>query len=735
MFIIDYMEFTVSSTSIRNGRSKIMGFQLRQFQEKLLQAIQKGEKVVLVTPTGSGKTFSLLMGRRSVGLYPVIELLEDQYSSLVRTLKSNHFNVQEEGEFHTKFTTPDNQDLVLLKFSATILKGREIPSVKADRIIVFTTPDTFHIYTDMLSQPGKLALSVMRGKGVNLKREDIRKKLKVFIDYLRADMVFVDEFHLYDKYQLRSLISTLKVIRKVHDVDFSIVLSSATPSGESVRKVEQELDIKFNVISEDSSSVSEVGKMEKSIEPSSSDEPERVEERNSYQDSGDAGGDHMSSYGKVTSKLRDTSPPNREVEIPENVTSGIRRSVKNPASSLNVHLDDNVVSSGDQSQSDELVLVRGKTKVRIIEVPVQGRGISKFVNAGSLIPDMIRQGLLDEIRRSLLDRKKRGIIVVDKVGDALDIASAIRERYNERPECKISIKVADCGSDHPFVIGSSAITQGVDYPDVEYGLISRFFAEGVIQAVGRVGRKMELCRVDLVMPQGMRGKIEEILAKNKSRETKEEGSGRPSTTKSTGKGSGESTISPAEFADLIREIYPSLKDLPVDYMDSFRDSLIVSVAQEVYMRLTGHKVEKVNPPPWIYVGDVDSLGSLLMFRFTGPIVTYSLGNEMKRVDMGTLVRNFSFHVERDVFVIDGKGRSTLVASCDQRTLDHLRGRLVSWKFLEMIGCNFHDERGNRVSSKEQVFMVANDRLLAEILPSMGRGIGVEGSGNYVLVFI
>ncbi|MQL56617.1 DEAD/DEAH box helicase, partial [Acidianus ambivalens] len=315
---------TVDKVTVEGGSSEYLGFKLRKFQEEVKDSIEKREKVVLQTPTGSGKTFSLLLSKHSIGLYPVLELLEDQYRSV-----SSLFKEVEYSDEFIKIVKVGGEKLALIKFSASLVRGKEINLdvlQDVDRKIVFTTPDSFHIYNQMLTYPSHTALAVIYGNpevdellNVDITRSEIRKRLSVFLNLFKGEMVFTDEFHLYDNYQLSSLIITLKIIKRIHDHDFSLILSSATPSEEKIRKIEEGLKAEF--------------------------------------------GENFH-FKRITTK------------------------------------------SGE-------VLVRGRAKVRLIFVESRGKTkLSLFVNAGDEIPDLIHEGLLDEVYKELKEKKQRGIIAV-----------------------------------------------------------------------------------------------------------------------------------------------------------------------------------------------------------------------------------------------------------------------------------------------------------------------------------
>lgn len=609
-FLVQKLELPVSNQDYFGG------IMLRRFQYELKEAIEKNEKVVLTAPTGSGKTLSLILSKHSVGLYPVLELLNDQYRSL-KSLFDRIGKLLDEKENYAIYQVK-NEVVGLFKVSQTLCEGKLdscIPDLvdKVNRKIILTTPDTFHLYNEMLTKPGYVALSVMNGveelPELAVPREEIRNRLGHFIRLFLGKLLFVDEFHLYDSYQLRSLIITLKILKRIHDHEFSLVLSSATPSQDNLKKLEAELGYKFREIK------AEGGK-------------------------------------------------------------------------------------GD--------VIRGNTKVSVIEVDVEGESkLSRFVKAGDEIPELIRKGLLDDIYKKLKEKGYKGIIVVDKVGQALEIAKAIYDRFGIKPLCKTSITGDFCGNDDTFVVGSSAITQGVDYPNVYYGLIARFFAEATIQAFGRVGRKMEECEVHLVVP---RGGVKNIPG------------GR---------------VSYEQFVEWVKNNYPNITEIKVgDEVDFFREKLLINSAILLYKRLTGHQISlEQMPDKRYYVGDVNSLRLLYYFRFTGPTVHYKLGSNEGKADLATIMRNFKFEIKNNMFYLYLGGRKGIVAKCSQDKLERLVGMVVSRRFLEdMLKCTFEDEDGNPLKLDDQPFLVLKDVHYCPKLVSLARAIAVKNDDQFCLVF-
>ena len=108
------MEIFLEETFLEEGRTEINGIRLRKFQEVLYNIIEEGSKkggtnkIVIKAPTGSGKTFSLLimlidaLDNRLpvVGMYPSRVLVYDQGKSVLNTLRTMNFEIDGESNFY-----------------------------------------------------------------------------------------------------------------------------------------------------------------------------------------------------------------------------------------------------------------------------------------------------------------------------------------------------------------------------------------------------------------------------------------------------------------------------------------------------------------------------------------------------------------------------------------------------------------------------------------------------------
>ena len=82
------VSLTVKEAYIEYGDTTINGLRLRKFQEELFDSLGKYNRILLRAPTGSGKTFTLILGAIKsylernlypvVGIYPSRALVYDR---------------------------------------------------------------------------------------------------------------------------------------------------------------------------------------------------------------------------------------------------------------------------------------------------------------------------------------------------------------------------------------------------------------------------------------------------------------------------------------------------------------------------------------------------------------------------------------------------------------------------------------------------------------------------------
>jgi ATP-dependent helicase YprA (DUF1998 family) len=82
------ISFRVKPVYLENGDVQLGNWTLRWFQERVMNNLTRGRDTLLVAPTGSGKTLTLLLaGEGAVGIYPNNTLLLDQQRSIDKILR------------------------------------------------------------------------------------------------------------------------------------------------------------------------------------------------------------------------------------------------------------------------------------------------------------------------------------------------------------------------------------------------------------------------------------------------------------------------------------------------------------------------------------------------------------------------------------------------------------------------------------------------------------------------
>lgn len=270
------VQFKVPAVYLPLGNLKINNVQLRKFQEELFYELDHSKKILIEAPTGSGKTFSLivlvskliLQGSRLsvIGIYPSRVLVYDQKKSIIATLKDMGFkegmdeyhltgklrieNIQSCGKYMMKVadnTCEKDISLVLVDLtSETRKKAYEVlQNLRAnDHLIILTVPEYPYMYISHLGtieEFSRVIEAVAKGKvnNLQLRKSNIEHIFNQFTKFFNG-YFFIDEYHLYTGLA-RSSLSTL--IRMIDDFNSSqpihkFVFSSATPlSGISVDKV------------------------------------------------------------------------------------------------------------------------------------------------------------------------------------------------------------------------------------------------------------------------------------------------------------------------------------------------------------------------------------------------------------------------------------------------------------------------------------------------------------------
>lgn len=267
------ISLTVREAYIEEGSRVINGVRLRKFQEELFDSLGQYKRILLRAPTGSGKTFTLILAAiRSrletqyypiVGIYPSRALVYDQARSICEALRRMGFRQGGNRFTGSIIINGENKGDITLDVYVTTSESRkgigisgsncwrgDIPSDYPPLVIpvILTVPEyPYMIMTAMNRQ--SVASRVIEAalkydfddaiKELRGLRSDVRE---LYYDFARAfnGYWFIDEFHLYSGLARNSMLTLVEMFERYNSVirsGKSIVFSSATPVPISVDKV------------------------------------------------------------------------------------------------------------------------------------------------------------------------------------------------------------------------------------------------------------------------------------------------------------------------------------------------------------------------------------------------------------------------------------------------------------------------------------------------------------------
>ncbi len=441
----NHISFRIKPVFLEAGTTELGKWILRRFQEKVIENLSSKKDTLLVAPTGSGKTLTLLLADDgAVGVYPNNKLLLDQQRSIDNILRSalksrivgvktldgvdilRIYEPTVKGDDRLPITTKRRVAVVLLSGRYIGYErddnGRLIPKRgvvlrnivdkicytrpgEEPYIITLATPDTALLVMAGLYRNFERAgyaihdtiLAALEGLPIEymLSKEWVATVGEMGeLDQIRQCLLkypwFIDEFHLYGVYEASALLPILRVFRDYVGWETPVVFSSATPKGTLYERVLSEL--KLEVINE---------------------EP--------------------------------------------------------------------------RERGDLETLVRGETDVEVAYVDVGGRGVGKWFRVG----DEMQQIVADRIQeiKGVVENGGNAFIVVDRVNQVPPIVDTLLS-HKITPECSASIKPPGCSlHEEPVLVGSESISQGINRANVRYGIISGYNWASLIQRFGRIGRK------------------------------------------------------------------------------------------------------------------------------------------------------------------------------------------------------------------------------------------------------
>ena len=163
----------------------------------------------------------------------------------------------------------------------------------------------------------------------------------------------------------------------------------------------------------------------------------------------------------------------------------------------NTGLSPNIVRA-QTINGDGGFMVRGKTFFILHSVSTERKGLSAYFKAAEDVPRLAEGALLQKLRDI---KDGRALIILERLWMVASVAEALSSKGLD-VECIASIfPRGACRAGGRIIVGSEATTQGVNLGKVVLGITSGTSSEDVIQRIGRVGRRGVDSEVHLVVPE------------------------------------------------------------------------------------------------------------------------------------------------------------------------------------------------------------------------------------------
>ncbi|MEM0290276.1 MAG: hypothetical protein QXD10_10200 [Metallosphaera sp.] len=707
---------------------------LREFQKQL--ANYNIGAILLSAPTGSGKTVATLtdaQNRLNVALYPNNELVCSQISGLHRFIIENlrmqptQTNLLDICKSLDEQQQPANLPINIYESSESVeifgnkikriyiagLSGKLVRSLEKGKLdtlvdtigqklgnisnnkneyaIIVGTPDAFFLLSlylyGNLNDIGKFIDILIKNidEVDNLDKIDyilrnqgfIRDRLSKILQVLmptRNSTLFIDEYHLYDLYELTSLKALLWVLKTIHDWQGRVIFSSATPKADIAEKLAQILELQLRTV------------------------------------------------------------------------DGINQA---------------------KTKGDYTELVRGPITLNFIGVNTNTKGIiGGLYGSSEQAYELLDTNEFKAFIQNYNNGTGRGMVILEKVSNAELFAQELYNKFNIKPICKYSMAIPNlCDTSSTYtdqgkllVVGTGAkIGQGVEYANVNFGIVARVTAPDFIQSISRIGRRYaEESTILVPLDSELLNEASHVFKQN---------------------------INYSELVQLSEQIYlktilQNFESLYKDLM-SIRENLLKLAGIVFHYRLSQTSSQQIKgidkdiikkiviakPSSNLYPPTpLENLYQIVMFRSAGPTVTYyrNIGNNTisQEEELGTIIRNYEItSKDGKLFVLD-RGRGDLEVECEnskglsnfinQKLYEENKVILIDWKTLrDKYNCHIKvkensNKGGTQVKELESeladyVFMISTtDPDVAEYVTRTGRGIKLSlmrGTEKIPLFFI
>ncbi|MEM1696744.1 MAG: hypothetical protein QXQ90_09150 [Desulfurococcaceae archaeon] len=422
-----------------------------------------------------------------------------------------------------------------------------------------------------------------------------------------------------------------------------------------------------------------------------------------------------------------------------------------------------------KERGDRDELVRGPVKLVFTEVGENGGNrIARLYGASKRAFELIQSPRFEKFMERFREGSGRGAIILEKVSHAEVFAEALYGATGVKPLCMYSMPREDICEEMPayedsgklLVVGTGAkIGQGVEFPRISFGVVARVTAVDFLQSISRIGRRLE--EESTVLVPVAKKELEEVVKKSIFAEKK------------------VSYKDLAEWAENKGE--PYMKKIPSGYeavyrdIISMRENMLKIVGLTLHFRLSkaiygdiAKHIEKLSPhlQKLRIVASPDNMGTLLMFRSSGPSITYCREIQGKvrcydrGEDLGVLVRNYEVASYDGYPLIKSVGISEIGIECERQIdlknfvvveerMDRPRTPIViDWHTLrDLFRCRpvIYNRSGKPEELKrlnreleDQLFLIpstTNDEL-SEYIYRVGRGLRIKlNEGSITLLYL
>lgn len=617
------LEIEVNPVYIPLGNTETGSIKWRRFQEELAKYTGNCF-IVLEAPTGSGKTVTLLTDHENgiaLGLYPNNQLVCSQATSIGLLLKKAGMKQIEQG---------------FQEACRSILIGEE-PKEPKPPVDIYESESGLDFFGRrvrrvwILGLAGKL-LSDVKGR----KLETIRNTLRRLMENRKQDDYGVilgtpDTFFLLASYTYVGF----EIAGKVLDLLLKTHGSGVKWGFEEFNRALMKLGVTRDILTQTS----------QVINPIIMGSTIFIDEYHIY------GPFEYSSLKLLMYTLKINNFNGR-------IILSSATPVEEAAKELSHELDEDFkqikvvdVYKSVKNSGDPLELIRGRTIVHFIglEDTKTRRKIGQLYEASARSHELI------EYIRKHIDATEKAIAmyIVEKVSHAEVMARRILESFGVKPTCIYSTPNEDYCINDPqvpsqHIVGTgAAIGQGVEYPNVKYGIVARITTTDYIQSFGRICRGIEEeCHVYTYVPENT---LEKAMENNKL---------------------GDSRLDYIDFIESLGKLkmfYDArsvIRDRIIAGLIESRNNLLRSYITYLFYRETGSKTVMERQLSELakvrVVASPEELAQLATFRHSGIEISYKRQGTKseKKADLAVLLRNYEIVGVEDSAIVIGDIKSS-----------------------------------------------------------------------------